>query len=208
MLLLKAPELKTGRVTLKARRTGGREGFLMFFNARDIDRFLFCNYGAAGNGFHAIQDRGSPEGCAFLGGRSTQGRIEDGRWYEISLVVGRDRAEMFLDGAKVSDARMEHLPSFFATAGYRRGEKTVVLRATNYHPQPLRAAIRIEGAETVGAAGEHIVLRADRPEDENTLEEPAPIAPQRSTQTGCATEFTVTLPPLSVNVLRIPAAAR
>ena len=110
MLLLKTPELKTGRVTLKARRVGGNEGFLMFFNASSIDRFLFCNYGAAGNSFSAIQDRGVPEGCAFKGGRSTPGKIEDDRWYDISLIVTRDKAEMFLDGKQVSNARMEFLP--------------------------------------------------------------------------------------------------
>ena len=48
-------ELQTGRVTLKARRVGGNEGFLMFFNASGPDRFMFCNYGAAGNQFSAIQ---------------------------------------------------------------------------------------------------------------------------------------------------------
>ena len=51
LLLLKALKLETGRVTLKARRVGGSEGFLMFFNASGPDRFLFCNYGAAGNTF-------------------------------------------------------------------------------------------------------------------------------------------------------------
>ena len=76
MLLLKAPDLAAGRATVKARRVGGTEGFLVFFNATSIQRFLFCNYGAAGNKFHAIQDRGTPDGCAFKGGMTTQGGIE------------------------------------------------------------------------------------------------------------------------------------
>jgi hypothetical protein len=111
MLLLKTPELKTGRVTLKARRADGNEGFLIYFNASGIDRFLFCNYGAAGNNFSAIQERGAPEGCTFQGGRSMPGPIDKGRWYEISLVVGRDKAEMFLDGklrfAEVARTRLQ-----------------------------------------------------------------------------------------------------
>lgn len=205
MLLLKTPELRTGRVTVKARRVGGSEGFLMLFNASGIDRFLFCNYGAAGNAFSAMQDRGAPDGCAFRGGMSTQGKIENERWYDISLVLGRDSAEMYLDGKKVSDARVDSLPSFFATAGYDRQGKTVVLRATNYDKTPVQAEIQLDGAANVGATGRHIVIRADSPDDENTLESPLRIVPHEQRLLNCGERFSVTLPPQSVNVLRIPA---
>ncbi len=204
-LLLKAPEFRTGRLTVKARRVDGAEGFLVFFNARGIDRFLFCNYGAAGNTFSAIQDRGQPAGCAFKGGTSTQGGIEKDRWYEISLVLTRDKAEMFLDAKKVSDAKAEHLPGFFATTGYSRKDGEVVLKAVNYLPAPVRTEVRIEGAASVGAAGRHVVIRGLGPEDENTLDDPRRIVPQELPLPGCAAAFTVELPPLSVNVLRIPA---
>ncbi|MGA2496299.1 MAG: alpha-L-arabinofuranosidase C-terminal domain-containing protein [Tepidisphaeraceae bacterium] len=205
MLLLRTPELKTGKVTLKARRVGGREGFLMFFNASSIDRFLFCNYGAAGNNFTAIQDRGVPDGCSFRGGRSTQGKIENERWYDIALVVGRDKAEITLDGKTVSDARMEFLPSFFANSGYHRKDKSVIVRATNYDKKPMRAEIQLDGAARVGATGRHIVIHAENPTDENTLEKPRRIVPQEQPLPGTASRFTVTLPPQSVNVLSIPA---
>jgi alpha-L-arabinofuranosidase len=206
MLLLKGPPFKTGRVTLKARRVDGSEGFLMFFNAAGPDRFLFCNYGAAGNKFSAIQDRGVPEGCAFHGGMSTQGGIETGRWYEISLVLGRDKAEMFLDGKKVSDAKAEYLPAFFATAGYDTKERTVVLKATNYHAKPVRAEIQLDGAAKVGAAGRHIVIRSDEPCAENSLDNPRRIVPEEQPLAGCGERCSVTLAPYSVNVLRIPAS--
>lgn len=208
MLLLKTPDLRTGRVTLKARRVGGNEGFLMFFNASGADRFLFCNYGAAGNSFSAIQDRGVPEGCAFKGGRTTPGKIENERWYEISLTVTRDKAEMFLDGKKVSDARMEYLPSFFATAGQGKRAKELVLKATNYHKQPLRAEIQLDGAAVVSPTGQHIVIRADKPTDENSLDNPRRIVPQEAPLSNCGKNFSVTLPPSSVNVLRIPVSAQ
>jgi len=205
MLLLKAPLLKTGRVTLKARRVGGSEGFLMFFNAAGPERFPFCNYGAAGNKFSAIQDRGVPEGCSFRGGMSTQGGIEMDRWYEISLVLGRDKAEMLLDGKKVSDAKAEYLPAFFATAGYDAKGRAVVLKATNYHAKSVRAEIHLDGAAKVGAAGRHIVIRSEDPYAENSLDNPRRIVPEEQPLPGCARMFSVTLPPCSVNVLRIPA---
>jgi alpha-L-arabinofuranosidase len=205
MLLLKTLELNTGKVTLKARRVGGSEGFLMFFNASSIDRFLFCNYGAAGNAFSAIQDRGVPDGCAFKGGRSTQGKIENERWYDISLIVTKDKAEMTLDGKVVSDASVVDLPAFFATAGYNKKTKSVVLRATNYSKQPVQANIALNGAKVVATAGRHTVISGEGVHDENSLEQPHRIVPKAQPLPGCAKDFPVTLPPLSVNVLEIPA---
>ena len=205
MLLLKKPEVKIGRVTVKARRVEGEEGFLMFFNAGGIDRFLFCNYGAGGNRFSAIQERGTPEGCSFRGGRGTEGAIETDRWYDLSLVLGRDRAEMYLDGVRVSRARAEYLPSFFATAGYNRADKTVVLKATNYRSEPVRAEIQLDGAAEIGKNGQHIVIRSEGQYDENTLDNPRRIVPQEEPLPGCSERFSVLLPPYSVNLLRIPA---
>ena len=100
---------------------------------------------------------------------------------------------------------MEYLPGFFAAAGYSRKDGAVVLKATNYLPTPVRTEVQLEGAATVGSAGRHLVIRGKGPEDENTLDDPRRIVPQELPLPGCAAAFTVELPPLSVNVLRIPA---
>lgn len=203
MLLLKTPELKVGRVTLKARRTEGNEGFLMFFNASGIDRFLFCNYGANGNEFSAIQSRGNPEGANFREGRRTNSGIENNRWYDISLVLNSNRAEMYLDNVRVSSATASIMPSFFTAAGYDRKKREAVLKATNYYPTPVQAQITLDGAKQVGATGKHFVIKSDRLDDENTLDNPRRIVPVEQPLTGCAKTFSVMLPPYSVNVLRI-----
>lgn len=203
MLFLK-DDLKIGRVELKARRVGGREGFLMFFNASGPERYMFCNYGAAGNHFSAIQGNPS-EGIATKGGGDRQGPIEDKRWYEISLVLTKTTAEMLLEGKRVSRIEAEALGNFFATAGYDRKQKSVVVRATNYYPASVPLTVALDHVNTVGAAGEHVIIQADRAEAENSLEEPRRIQPQRKPIGPYGRAFTVHLPPRSVNVLRIPA---
>ncbi|MEI7900502.1 MAG: alpha-L-arabinofuranosidase C-terminal domain-containing protein [bacterium] len=197
-------DLKVGRVTLKARRVGGNEGFLMFFNASGPERYMFCNYGAAGNQFSAIQ--GTPaDGIATKGGGDIQGPIEKDRWYEISLVLTKNSAEMLLDGKRVSRVEADALPAFFATAGYQQKDKTVVVKATNYNKKPMRVDVRIDGAKSVGAKGRHIVMRSEKPDDENTLDNPLRIVPQDQPLPGCGQRFTVMLAPSSINVLCIPA---
>ena len=58
----------------------------------------------------------------------------------------------------VSDAAVEHLPSFFATAGYDPRAREVVLKATSYYSVPIRAEIRLDGAAQVGDTGTHISI--------------------------------------------------
>jgi alpha-L-arabinofuranosidase len=203
MLLLRQP-FRTGRVTVKARRTGGSEGFLLFFGAEGPERFLFCNYGAAGNQFSAIQ--GTPaDGIATKGGGERRGAIENGRWYELTLIVTENSAEMLLDGQRVSRIEAESLPTFFATAGYRRQDGEVVVKATNYGAVALRTTIRLANAKAVGPRGRHVVIAGPRPDAENSLDQPDLIRPVDAPLLECAPTMEVTLPPHSVHVLRIPA---
>jgi alpha-L-arabinofuranosidase len=204
-LLLKTPELKVNRVTVKARRVAGEEGFLMLFSVNGRERYLFCNYGADRNSFSAIQDHGVPKGLDFHGDRGRRGPIENNRWYDLSLVLKPDSAEMYLDGERISTAHVSLLPSFFAAAGYDRKNKTVVVKATNYHPTPLVAQIQLDGAISVGKSGKLISISSDNLDGDNTLDNPRRIVPQESALTDCAPQFSVTLPPYSVNVIRVPA---
>ncbi|MBW8014992.1 MAG: hypothetical protein FVQ82_02320 [Planctomycetes bacterium] len=205
MLLLDAMDLKTGKVTVKARRTDGREGFLLFFNTVDINRFLFCNYGAAGNKFSAIQARGNPEGCSFRSG-STKNTIEDNRWYDLTLVLEKNKAKMYLDDKVVSDAGGDYLPSFFTSAGYGRQGKSqyVVLKATNYYPHAVTANVKLDGAKWISKTGRHIVIKSEKLTDQNTLDNPYKIVPVEKPLINCSKDFTVTLEPYSVNILRVP----
>lgn len=196
-------KLTTGRVTLKARRIGGNEGFLMFFAADGPQRYMFCNYGAAGNHFSAIQ--GTPaEGIATKGGGDKQGAIENDRWYDISLVLTKDSAEMLLDGKRISKITAQSLPTFFATAGYDRAKKATVVRATNYTNAPVPLTIELANARSVGATGEHIIIQHDNPNEDNSLDAPQRIVP-KTQSLRCGEKVTVELPPRSVNVLRIPS---
>jgi alpha-L-arabinofuranosidase len=96
-------------------------------------------------------------------------------------------------------------PWFFATAGYDRDDRTVVVKATNYLATPLPVEIQLDGAVAVGAVGKHFVIAGDDLRGDNTLDEPTRIVPREMPLTDLAATTTVTLPPLSVNVLRIPA---
>ena len=82
--------------------------------------------------------------------------------------------------------------------------KTVVLKATNYQGTPVATDVVLEGVAGVAATGRHIVIKADEQFDENSFDNPRMIVPAELPLAACAPKFSVTLPPFSVNVLRIP----
>ena len=208
MLLLKGFELKSGKATFKARRTGGAEGFLVFFNAAGTNRCLFANVAGFGNTATVMEIRGENPNGSFHSGRSTPARLENNRWYDVSLVVANTHAELFMDGKKVADCRLDKPQTFFANAGYDRKAQAVVLKATNYHQTPITVEIQLDNAATVGQAGKHFVIHSADPYAENSLDNPKRIAPRELPLAECAKAFQVTLPPNSVNILRIPATAQ
>jgi len=77
---------------------------------------------------------------------------------------------MYLDGEKVSDARMHPMQSFFTAAGYDRDEESIVVKAVNYHGEPVHANIQLDGTTLVSETGRHIVISSDHPHDKNSLD--------------------------------------
>ena len=207
-IFLKGVMPATGEIRVKARRTGGSEGFLIYFNAEKDDRFFFANYGAAGNTFHEVQSWGAPEGFAYKRYSSTKGSVEDGRWYDLRIVIRRDRAEMYLDGKLLSSAGLVPLESFFTVAGYDSKKQQAVIKVVNYDSSPVEARLVLNGAESVGKTGRHILITSGSLDDRNTLDEPLKVVPVEKVLTGCSSDFRVIVPGYSVNLFVVPVKGK
>jgi alpha-L-arabinofuranosidase len=207
-IFLKDVRLTTGEIRVKARRIAGSEGFLVFFNAERDDQFSFANYGAAGNTFSEVQSWGSPDGYAGKSLKMTREAIEEDRWYDLRIVVGRSRADMYLDGRLLSSSTLIPLGSVFSIAGYDSQKEMLVVKLVNYNAGPLESDIRLENAVSISPVGRHILIRSDNLTDENSLDEPLKIVPAELELKGCSDHFRVTVPGYSVNVLLIPGKAK
>lgn len=204
MLLLKDYEFKTGTIQFKARRVGGSEGFLFYLNASDLNSFVFLNAGAAGNHFTAIQDRGERPFGTFRGGKTTEGKIEDQKWYTVTVKVGLKNAEMYFDDKLVAEAGINNLDnlSVFAHGAYNEKTKEIILKAVNYHGTPVSTKVHVRNLAGVKEA-KHYVVKASHPSEENTLDAPTKIGIETLPLQVRAPEFSVALPPYSVNLLTL-----
>jgi alpha-N-arabinofuranosidase len=70
-------------------------------------------------------------------------------------------------------------------------------------PQPVK--IEISGAASIAADGEAIVMKANSPDDTNTITDPTHVAPVTEKVTGLGADFTREFPPYSITILELKA---
>ncbi len=83
--------------TLKARKLGGAEGFLILFNVQDETP-------RRGGTSAAGATSATPSKPPDVGGQGVPGRIETGRWYDIRIETAGGRIRCYLDGKLIHDA--------------------------------------------------------------------------------------------------------
>jgi alpha-L-arabinofuranosidase len=185
-------------VTLRARKTGGDEGFLVAFQSDGRRDRNWLNLGGWGNSRHAF------EGDGFAGATGgTPGRIETGRWYDVRIEIDDDHARAFLDGVKVVDETRRRQKALYASAGLAANGKDVVLKVVNAADTAMDTAIDLAGIASPEATADAVVLRGDAMGDENSFETPTKIAPQPVTIDIPGPQFRHAFPPRSVTILTL-----
>ena len=95
-------------LTLRARKLGGMEGFLIMFNVVDGQNWTWWNIGGWGNTQHAIENCVS--GTKSTLGALVSGHIDTGRWYDIRIELNRSRIRCYLDGVMIHDTVYPNTP--------------------------------------------------------------------------------------------------
>ncbi|MCX7048909.1 MAG: DUF1080 domain-containing protein [Candidatus Sumerlaeota bacterium] len=192
-------------MTLKARKTGGAEGFLIMFRVADDRNWNWLNLGGWGNKTHGIER-------TLNGGKrrlspDAPGTIETGRWYDITIDVKGARIECSLDGKKIiastSAAEAQTMPIMDAIA--HRLEKTgeIILKVVNFSGEASKTAIRLKGIGEIAPEGAVTVLASKSLSDENTVDEPTKVAPVTKKAMGLGQNFDYTFDPYSLTILRL-----
>lgn len=189
-------------ITLKARKTGGTEGFLIYFGMQDEQHGYVLNIGGWNNRSSAFQ-RVTDNGNTIIANHTAQ-QIETGRWYDIRIDIEGGHFTYYLDGKRSLEIFVETARRFIAT-GYDERTGELVVKFVNATPNPFVASIDLAHASSVEKSGRVITLTASDPTDENTLDEPHKVIPTESRYDSFAEKFDYTFDPWSLTVLRIKA---
>jgi alpha-L-arabinofuranosidase len=193
-------------VHLRARKLGGREGFLVLFHAQDGENYHWWNIGGWDNTLARCEAAEGGNRTAY--GTGTPFSVEMGRWYDLRLEVAGQRVRGFVDGKLVTDTTFRQetaaLRSVFATATYAKSAGTVLVKVVNFGDSPVDTAISLKGVSRVEPAGAAVVLTGD-PSWVNTVDEPRKLAPRQETLSNASMSFRRTFPAHSFTILRLKA---
>ena len=181
--------------SLKARKLGGDEGFLIPFLVQDENAKAWWNIGGWGNVRHAIEMDG-------VIGNEVPGKIETGRWYDIRIEVTSERIKCYLDNALIHDVPYPKSKSLYAVASRGNGGRETILKVVNVSPSALETELKFNGGK-IGSKAVAIELASENPQDENTLEEPMHVAPVTREISCAGTGLRHTFPGNSVTVFRL-----
>lgn len=185
-------------LTLKARKTGGAEGFLIVFGAQGDDRYWW-NIGGWQNREHGLELNREPVG-SHVGGT-----IERGKWYDIKVEVKGTHVRCSLDGRIVHETDANRVTEkLFAMAGRDEKSGEIVIKAVNMTRESVATTLKVPGSATGPTPTVATVLTAATLANNNSFSEPEKVVPKplvtiRRKGPDCEAD----LPPHSFTVIRL-----
>ena len=204
LALFNTPEMNNASdytLRLKARKLGGREGFLILFRTRDSNNYYWWNIGGWNNTEHAIEK--SLGGSKMELGPHIKGRIETGKWYDIRVECQGTHIRCYLDDHLVADLQDHPVPDFAAIAGKVDKTGMIIVKVVNGADSARTVALNLTGVEALQPVGEAITLTSADMDDENSLAQPTRIVPVPSRLGGVGPSFSYTFPARSLTILRL-----
>ena len=189
-------------LTLKARKTGGQEGFLIGFGAADATNYYWWNIGGWGDSQHAVEK--TSNGIKGTVGTPVVGSIELNRWYDIKVEVAGSHIRCYLDGVLVhdfNDAEQVEIPGFAASCVKDSQTGDLIVKLVNATAAAMPAQVRLSGLGPINPAATRTILTGD-PKAEDNFESPRILLPQTSEIT-VGESFACDLPADSFSVVRI-----
>ena len=181
--------------SLKARKTGGDEGFLILFGMTEHGAKSWWNLGGWGNQRHAFELGGEESG-------GSRGRIETGKWYDIVVDTSGGRLKCSLDGKQLVDIVPPRIKSVFASATLDEPTGDIIVKIVNAAPDAREAVVELSGLGKATVA-KALQLSSANPMDENSLDEPLKVSPKPVTPAVEGNRIRHTMPGNSLVVVRL-----
>ena len=182
--------------TLRARKTGGNEGFLIPFAFTDNKNFYWLNIGGWGNSQHAVE-------MSLNGSRSPlitkAGSIEKNKWYAIKIEVDRNSAKCYLDNKLLFDIPAPEGP---VSASVTKDDETneMIFKMVNSGSKAIQTSVKIKGLNI--NQNIKVISLSGLATQRNTITTPDQVSPGER-MIHITNLFDLTLPANSFQLFRI-----
>jgi alpha-L-arabinofuranosidase len=196
------PKITADGYTLKlrARKDSGDEGFMVIFNYEDDKNYCWLNIGGWGNSQHAIEQvvNGSKMQTAMC-----EGKVEQGRWYDITLKVNGDSVKCYLDKDMIFDTKLKANTSLgvYSNATMDEAKGEMIVKVVNTSAIATTAKVNLKNFDAKSASV--IRLTSANGTDENTINNPTNVYPVEETLTPSADCVIMDVPANSLNILKV-----
>ncbi len=199
---LKDKSFDTYTLKLKARKKSGFNAFIIPFAIKDDSTQIRAHIGSWLNSNAVFENvTHGFDVAAISESKHLEQPIENGRWYDITIEVGNDKVDCFLDGKLLMTYTAPE--SFFSIAGKDAVSGDIIIKAVNAGAEPFVASIVLLGTQTVKPIADLYVLSAASLDAENSFTNPLEYTPQHTQVNNVAQKFEILFKPYSINALRI-----
>ena len=158
--------------------------------------------GTSGNTQHGIEvcNNGTKQTIA-----SAKGYIETGKWYDIRIEVRGVRVRCFIDGQLIHEATLPVSQAVYQSVQLNEDEDKLIIKIANPSAENRQVDVHLENMTTTGHATVN-TLTATSGTTENTMVYPERVKPtgaQDVTLEGDETDFSLQVPPFSLNIYTI-----
>ncbi|HRZ96003.1 MAG TPA: alpha-L-arabinofuranosidase C-terminal domain-containing protein [Paludibacter sp.] len=186
--------------TLKAKRKGGNEGFLIIFGHQDSNNFYWWNIGGWGNTQHAV------EHC--IGGTKTvvstvAGSISTNVLYDVKIEVTKTKVLCYLNNTLIQSFSIPASYQLYTAASLDETSKQLFIKVINPSATDITSTINIAGVQQGEIQGEQTVLTSGSKNDENSLNAPNLVTPVTTSFNTTSNNFGKTFKANSVTVLKM-----
>ena len=204
LTMAQLPSFSSNNYTLqlKARKTGGSEGFFIYYgmDERGMNGYVM-NIAGWANRTTAIQPILRGRTNDVIGRRANQ-TIENDKWYDIKIVVSPELVTLYMDGKEITSGKPMGQTRQFCQAGYDEETGELIIKVVNGTDKPYTRSFDITNAKTVAPIGKVIKLSGDA-NDENSFAQPTKLAPETSLYGKFDKQFSYEFEPMSFTIFRI-----
>lgn len=192
-------------LSLKARKTRGREGFVVIFRHGRGGSYLEWNIGGWKNERHGLIAHLASHSDTPTMLAEVDGSIDEDRWYDVRVEVEGSHVRCSLDNELIHDVNIPYRPiaQLFVAASFDRDASETILKVVNPTDGATETGLDFQGVEQVGPTCQLIEL-SGQPDDENSLAEPSRVVPRTRQRGTAGPRFVHSFPPHSLTVMRLP----
>ncbi len=183
--------------TVRARKTGGSEGFLLVFGCENDQSYWWWNVGGWNNTQHAIERIENGKKSVLT---ERRGSIRNDTWYTMKVELTPGRIQCFLDGQLIHDYEMQK-PSISVSSTLDKKSHEVIVKLVNPTDEVVKSIIHLDGVSGLKSPAK-LMLLSGQASARNSIQNLDQIKTQ-TRQITVDKQFGYTLPAMSVQFIRI-----